>query len=75
MPRVALKCSQYLRLCTCCNSLCKTLARRVCPDDTNSVFVVTFVTLVPKSVAGTVLCFLWDLCECKDCVFVCTWER
>lgn len=38
-------------------------------------FVVAFVTLVPKPVAGTVLCFPWDVCEHNVCVFQCTWDR
>lgn len=71
-PWVALKSRQCFRLCTHCNPLCKTSAHRVYPDDTTSVFVVTFVTLVPKPVAGTALYFLWALYECKDCMVLCT---
>lgn len=52
------------------------MALRVYYDDTTTVLVVRFVALVPKSVAGTVLCFLWAVCVYVNaawfCVFVYT---
>ncbi len=68
---MTLKWRQCFRLCTHCNPLYKTLAHRVYPDDTTSVFVVTFVILVPKSVAETALYLLWALYECKDWMVLC----
>lgn len=45
---------------------------------TSSFFVVTFVSLVPKPVAGKALWFLRAPCQCKDCmvcVYLCSHKR